>query len=302
MKPTGVPPHERQFSLLKLSSSGLALAALLLGTCSTSFAESKELKDLTKARVERVRDVDGSIWEVQIVPRPLYQPKPFCPAPLDQAEPTPAALPLVPPVPGKKYDEAKTDEAAVKHNAPAKADKKGSELISFQDEKADKKAKKDDKKGKKDDEQGKEKAETKEPPFGVDIVPRFTILPHHPEEEGCLSASHCGHVHPDDYLRVYTSIPFLRSEYIANPSYRHEATMEILFGQLRPTVVHKHPGQPRPHETQFPFENDIIRPYSYYSLAPGAGYGRGPLPFAAPGAYGMNYNFYYPMPTVYRAY
>ena len=293
MNPTGVHPRKRQSSLLKLSACGLAIAALVTGTCSKSFAESKELKDPTKPRVERVRDVDGSIWEVQIVPRPLYQPKPICPRPLDQAEPTPAASPLVPPVPGKKYDAEKTDEAALKHDAPAKADKKGSELISFQDEKADEKAEK---------EEAKEKGEAKEPPFGVDIVPRFTIPPHHPDEEGCPPASHCGQIHPGDYLHVYTSIPFLRSEYIANPSYRHEATMEFLFGKLRPMVVHKHPGEPRPHETQFPFENDIIRPYSYYSLAPGAGYGRGPLPFAAPGAYGVNYNFYYPMPTVYRAY
>lgn len=42
------------------------------------------------------------------------------------------------------------------------------------------------------------------------------------------------------YREVYASIPFIRSEYEANPSYRHEATMEILFGHLRPTVVHKH--------------------------------------------------------------
>ena len=49
------------------------------------------------------------------------------------------------------------------------------------------------------------------------------------------------------YAAVYRSIPFLRSEYLANPSYRHEATMEILFGQLRPTVIHKEqPGRTVP--------------------------------------------------------
>lgn len=47
-----------------------------------------------------------------------------------------------------------------------------------------------------------------------------------------------------DYRHVYESIPFIRSEYDANPSYRHETTMELLFGQLRPTVIHKH--QPAP--------------------------------------------------------
>jgi hypothetical protein len=46
-------------------------------------------------------------------------------------------------------------------------------------------------------------------------------------------------VDPAAYWCVYRTIPFLRTEYLANPSYRHEATMEFLFGQLRPTVIHK---------------------------------------------------------------
>ncbi len=44
---------------------------------------------------------------------------------------------------------------------------------------------------------------------------------------------------PGDYQQVYDSIPYSRAEYLANPAYRHEATMEILFGEMRPTVVHK---------------------------------------------------------------
>ena len=43
------------------------------------------------------------------------------------------------------------------------------------------------------------------------------------------------------YREVYNSIPFSRAEYDANPSYRHDATMEFLFGQMRPTVVHRQP-------------------------------------------------------------
>jgi hypothetical protein len=39
------------------------------------------------------------------------------------------------------------------------------------------------------------------------------------------------------YEDVYASIPYRRAEYLANPGYRHEATMEILFGQLRPKTV-----------------------------------------------------------------
>lgn len=41
------------------------------------------------------------------------------------------------------------------------------------------------------------------------------------------------------YRELYDSIPFSRAEYDANPSYRHDATLELLFGQLRPTVVQR---------------------------------------------------------------
>ncbi len=41
------------------------------------------------------------------------------------------------------------------------------------------------------------------------------------------------------YRQVYDSIPFSRAEYNANPSYRHDATMEFLFGQMRPTVIQR---------------------------------------------------------------
>ncbi len=42
---------------------------------------------------------------------------------------------------------------------------------------------------------------------------------------------------PAAYAEVYNSIPFRRSEYLANRSYRHEATIEILLGQVRPKTV-----------------------------------------------------------------
>lgn len=42
-----------------------------------------------------------------------------------------------------------------------------------------------------------------------------------------------------NYATVYNSIPFLRSEYDQNPTYRHDAAMEILFGQMRPMVVNR---------------------------------------------------------------
>ncbi len=33
------------------------------------------------------------------------------------------------------------------------------------------------------------------------------------------------------YSRIYQSIPFSRAEYQSNPSYRHQTTMSMLFGQ-----------------------------------------------------------------------
>jgi hypothetical protein len=44
------------------------------------------------------------------------------------------------------------------------------------------------------------------------------------------------------YPQVYNSIPFSRAEYEANPSYRHDATMEFLFGKMRPTVINRGVG------------------------------------------------------------
>ena len=47
------------------------------------------------------------------------------------------------------------------------------------------------------------------------------------------------------YADVYKSIPFSRSTYRADPTYRHDATLEILFGKLRPTTVVKHQARAR---------------------------------------------------------
>ena len=41
------------------------------------------------------------------------------------------------------------------------------------------------------------------------------------------------------YPQVYNAIPFSRPEYEANPSYRHDAAMEFLFGQMRQTVLQR---------------------------------------------------------------
>ena len=46
-------------------------------------------------------------------------------------------------------------------------------------------------------------------------------------------------VNEKSYSKIYNAIPFRRSEYLANPSYRHDTTVEIMFGQMRPTVIHR---------------------------------------------------------------
>lgn len=70
------------------------------------------------------------------------------------------------------------------------------------------------------------------------------------------------------YRQIYESIPYSRAEYLANPSYRHEATMELLTGTPRQTVIHR---------TYEPKLNTPIEPqpqflYNYYG-GYGAGYG-----------------------------
>ena len=44
-------------------------------------------------------------------------------------------------------------------------------------------------------------------------------------------------IHKRSYAEIYNSIPFSRTEYKANRSYRHEATMELLTGRPRPPKI-----------------------------------------------------------------
>lgn len=41
----------------------------------------------------------------------------------------------------------------------------------------------------------------------------------------------------DEYRRIYGSIPFSRAEYLANPSYRHDSTMELMTGVPRQSAL-----------------------------------------------------------------
>lgn len=65
------------------------------------------------------------------------------------------------------------------------------------------------------------------------------------------------------YAEAYAQIPFVRSEYEANPAYRHDAAMELMFGTLRPMMVSR---QTSPYFSRYP---DMFRyrypvfPYGY---------------------------------------
>lgn len=64
------------------------------------------------------------------------------------------------------------------------------------------------------------------------------------------------------YAEVYRSIPYSRTEYVADPSYRHDATMEVLFGELRPGCGSDH-GQEQGQVIQ----NAVYTPYRPYLYA-----------------------------------
>lgn len=66
-----------------------------------------------------------------------------------------------------------------------------------------------------------------------------------PEEAQDCTAT----VDAEQYKRIYASIPFNRAEYSVNPSYRHDATMEILTGNARHKTLLVHQtgnSQPQP--------------------------------------------------------
>jgi hypothetical protein len=65
------------------------------------------------------------------------------------------------------------------------------------------------------------------------------------------------------YDEAYRSIPFSRAEYEANPGYRHDAALELMFGALRPTTVVR---QNTPYFSRYPdfFRNRFqVFPYPY---------------------------------------
>lgn len=90
------------------------------------------------------------------------------------------------------------------------------------------------------------------------------------------SSGNSGAVNPADYIRIYQSIPFSRAEFNANPTFRHDSTMEILTGNPRHQTIVRHPvidpGQ-RHRAARVP----APVPYRYNNRA-----------------WGLNYYFYFP--------
>ncbi len=149
--------------------------------------------------------------------------------------------------------------------------------------------------------------------FGPDPNDTLAIAEHHSGEGGTSERHPRIVTQPESpvpgksYESVYNSIPYSRAEYLANPAYRHEATMEMLFGHLRPTTIHKHDtprriyNLPQIHEDPRPIAPAM--PLSWYSpyFGPGRyyapGYGLGWTPNSTyrryQTTYGPLFNSYY---------
>jgi len=66
------------------------------------------------------------------------------------------------------------------------------------------------------------------------------------------------------YRDIYRSVPYSYTEYLANPGYRHDAAMEILFGQMRPTTIHRHTNPERVHNVEYtPYRPYLYAKYDY---------------------------------------
>jgi len=112
---------------------------------------------------------------------------------------------------------------------------------------------------------------------GSDELPR--IVPGEPQDLQPVVMPPEGTVDPrylsQMYSEIYRSIPFIRAEYHANPSYLHDTTVEFLFGKMRPTVIHRGTThvvhQMSPYDVPWGFGN---LPYAYPRLnlvVPGVG-------------------------------
>ena len=74
------------------------------------------------------------------------------------------------------------------------------------------------------------------PAAPIEVV---SIQQHH-AMSGIVYVSPAAKTDSAEYRRIYSSIPFSRAEYKANPNYRHDSTMEILTGNARHQTVINH--------------------------------------------------------------
>jgi hypothetical protein len=78
------------------------------------------------------------------------------------------------------------------------------------------------------------------------------------------------------YKDAYDQIPFSRAEYEANPGYRHEAAMELVFGVQRPTTIVK---QTAPYFSRYPdFQRNRLQVYPY--------------PWSMPNRFDINHHYF----------
>ncbi len=98
------------------------------------------------------------------------------------------------------------------------------------------------------------------PDWTMEITPSRTVVPlvatsKVEVDAGAVPAAaaapaNCGtlQVNAADYVQIYKAIPFNRAEYNANPTYRHDSTMEILTGNARHQTIVRH-GTPQQTQT-----------------------------------------------------
>ena len=200
-------PQLRKSLLLRSQVLLAAVAVLTIAASSDAIAATPEAG---KSSV-RIADKD---WVIQIVPGPAIGPSPV---PAFNANARKAAMKLA----AKAQQAVEAAEAVQPADGPVPPKKKTPT--------------------------GKATSAVEPNPTGTQTAetqPLPVIIPAIPDPEGSPSPvvlANCEPtsrpINPGAYAEVYNSIPYSRAEYFANPAYRHEATMEILFGQLRPRTV-----------------------------------------------------------------
>lgn len=65
------------------------------------------------------------------------------------------------------------------------------------------------------------------------------------------------------YREIFDALPFLRSQYDVNPTYRHDTTMELLFGQMRPMTINRTTIDVK---QQQPSVRYVPSPYNMYGM------------------------------------